>query len=41
MNLQQILDHYELNRIPTRDFGTDKNTWHSYFTNFYEERFSP
>jgi len=41
MNLQQILDHYELNRIPTRDFGTDKNTWHSYVTNFYEERFSP
>lgn len=41
MNLTEILNQHQLNRIPTKDFGTDKNTWHSYITNFYEERFFP
>ena len=41
MSLSNILNVHNLNRVPTRDYGTDKNTWHSYITNFYEERFLP
>ena len=41
MNLLNILDTFQLNRIPSRDYGTDKNTWHTYISNFYEERFLP
>lgn len=39
MKLVEILNHFELNKTFDNIAGTDKNTGHSYISNFYEKEF--